>query len=143
MNDTFKKDTVNGLKCITGENRTEYMRNFVKYGFDKCENCVIHYNKRKSESCVRLVCEYALDLLSDLQVEKDEELIHALKCLACKNHKEQASHYFKFRDEECTVCKYRGEYKRGNVWGPRYCHKETCADALKLIEEKLKGGDRK
>ena len=138
MTDVFKKDTINGLKCLTGENRTESMRQYVKYGFNKCQNCVIGYNKKKSEPCTRLIFEYALDLASELQID-DQDLIHAMKCLACKNHKEQASHYFKYKEEECTVCKYRGEYKQGNVYGPRHCHVDAAADALKKIEEKLKG----
>lgn len=138
MTDAFKKDTINGLKCISGQDKTEHMRNYVKYGFDKCEHCIIHYNKKKSESCTRLVCEYALNLLSELQIE-DEELTHALKCLACKNHKERAACYFKYREEECTVCKYKGDWKQGNVFGPSRCHTNACTDALQKIEEKLKG----
>ena len=138
MTDAFKKDTINGLKCITGQNRTEHMREYVRNGFDKCEHCIIHYNKKKSEPCTRLVCEYTLDYFKELGID-DQDLINALECLACKKHKEQSSHYFKYREEECTVCKYRGEYKQGNVWGPRRCHVDACADALKDIEEKLNG----
>lgn len=129
MTDVFKKDTVCGLKCLAGENITEKMREHMRNNFDVCENCVIHYNKKKLEPCVRLVCEYAIDYLKELQVE-DNELLQALECLACKRHKEPAYVYLKYSEEECSVCKYG---PRKSMDG-KSCSKAVAKDALNAIE---------
>lgn len=126
MTDVFKKETIRGLRCISGKNTQNHMREYVKNGKDVCDHCIINYNKKKGETCVRLTCEYALDYLKELGAD-DEELTSALECLACKKHKEQASHYFKYREEECSVCRF-GPYEYG-----KSCIRDVANAALEAI----------
>ena len=129
MTDAFKKDVVLGLNCLSGKNRQEKMREYIKTGKDVCDRCIIHYNRKKNETtCVRLVCEYSLDYLRELNVE-DPGLVGALECLACRKHKEQASHYFKYREEECSVCRF-GPYENG-----KNCAQEVASSVLEAIEK--------
>ena len=77
MNDVLKENTIMGLRCLAGKNRTAHMREYVKTGKDVCDRCIIHYYKKKGETCTRLTCEYALDYLKELGAG-DDELTSAL-----------------------------------------------------------------
>ena len=119
-----RKYVIQGLECVSGKSQGDHFRENLRTGKDPCDNCVISHNKKKRETCVRLVCSYALELLQD---DPDGGLIDALECLACKKHKEPARNYSRFRSEECSKCRYnRPDHQ---------CTADVAMDALKAIEK--------
>lgn len=124
------KDVIKGLECMTGKLATEHMREFHKTGKNPCKYCVYEYIRKSGTICMELVAADAAKLLQDHGC-KDEEIISALECIGCKRHNRPANCYEKYREEECSHCKY---YVKN-----RMCFSmKACEDALDILNDEVK-----